>query len=139
MKSRWQLFLLVASIIVGFDVLGSFASRLLHFDYGSLMWVTFCLYGLCGYLGFRCGLLLDGFLAGLMAGLADSTVGWALSAVIHPYMREPQTRPTIVMISVVVVIVTLVGGCFGFTGALIAKGISLIAKRTAALPKAGTG
>jgi hypothetical protein len=56
MKSRWQLFLIVASIIVGFDVLGSFASRLLHFDYGSLMWVTFCLYGLCGYwdLGAAC-------------------------------------------------------------------------------------
>jgi hypothetical protein len=44
MKSQTQLFISVSSAIVVFDVAGSFASRLLHFDYASLMWVTFCLY-----------------------------------------------------------------------------------------------
>jgi hypothetical protein len=125
MKNKTQLFISVASAIIVFDVVGSFASRLLHFDYGSLMAVTFGLYMLCGYLGFQYRQFLGGFLAGLVAGVADSTAGWALSAAIHPYMRYPQPRPTIFMVSVVIVFVTLVGGFFGFTGAVFAKGISL--------------
>src|ERR1700737_3370936 len=108
MKNKTQLFISVASAIIVFDVVASFASRLLHFDYGSLMWVTFCLYGLCGYFGFRYRQLLGGFLAGLMADLADSTVGWALSTASHPYMRDPQPRPTIFMVSVVIVFVNIV-------------------------------
>jgi hypothetical protein len=126
MRNKRQLFISVASGIVVFDVAGSFASRLLHFDYGSLMSVTFGLYMVCGYLGFQYREILDGFLAGLIAGLADSTAGWALSAAIHPYMRYAQPRPTIFTVSLTIVFVTLVGGFFGFTGAVIAKGISLM-------------
>src|SRR5438270_6426311 len=126
MKNKTQLFISVASMIVVFDVAGSFASRLLHFDYGSLMWVTFCLYMACGYLGFQYRQLLGGFLAGLIVGLADSTAGWALSAAIHPYMRGPQARLTVFAVSLTIIFVTLVGGFFGFTGAVIAKGFSLM-------------
>lgn len=126
MKNKTQLFVSVASTIVVFDVVASFASRLLHFDYGSLMWVTFCLYMACGYLGFQYRQLLGGFLAGLMAGLADSTVGWALSVAIHPYMQDAQPRPTVFTVSATIVFVTLVGGFFGFTGAAMAKGMSLM-------------
>ena len=126
MRNKRQLFVSVASTIIVFDVVGSFASRLLHFDYGSLMWVTFCLYIACGYLGFQYRQLLGGFLAGIMAGLADSTAGWALSVAIHPYIQHSQTRPTIFTVSLAIVFVTLVGGFFGFTGAVIAKGIGLM-------------
>jgi hypothetical protein len=126
MKNKTQLFVSVSGAIVVFDVAGSFASRLLHFDYGSLMWLTFCLYMACGYLGFQYRQILNGFLAGLVAGVADSTAGWALSAAIHPYMRYPQPRPTIFTVSVTIIFVTLVGGFFGFTGAVIAKGLSLM-------------
>src|SRR5438270_10786727 len=72
MKNKTQLFISVASMIVVFDVAGSFASRLLHFDYGSLMWVTFCLYMACGYLGFQYRQLLGGFLAGLTHSAVES-------------------------------------------------------------------
>jgi hypothetical protein len=126
MRNKRQLFVSVASTIIVFDVVGSFASRLLHFDYGSLMWVTFCLYMACGYLGFQYSQLLGGFLAGLMAGLADSTAGWALSVAIHPYIQHSQTRLTIFTVSLAIVFVTLVGGFFGFTGGVIAKGMSLM-------------
>jgi hypothetical protein len=126
MKNKTQLSISVASAIVVFDVVGSFASRLLHFDYGSLMWVTFCLYMACGYLGFQYRQLLGGLLAGLMAGLADSTAGCALSVAIHPYIQPSQTRPTVFTVSVTIVFVSLVGGFFGFAGAVIAKGISLM-------------
>jgi len=124
MRNKTELFISVASVIVVFDVVASFASRLLHFDYGSLMWVTFCLYMVCGYMGFQYRQLLGGFLAGLMAGLADSTAGWALSVAIHPYIQASQTRPTVFTVSATIVFVSLVGGFFGFTGAVIAKGIS---------------
>jgi hypothetical protein len=126
MKNKTQLFVSVASTIIVFDVVASFASRLLHFDYDRLMWVTFCLYMVCGYLGFQYRQLLGGFLAGLMAGLADSTAGWALSVAIHPYIQHSQPRLTVFTVSVAIVVVTLVGGFFGFTGALIAKGIRLL-------------
>jgi hypothetical protein len=124
MKNKTQLFISVASAIVVFDVVASFASRLLHFDYGSLVWVTFCLYMVCGYMGFQYRQLLGGFLAGLMAGLADSTAGWALSVAIHPYIQPSQTRPTVFTVSATIVFVSLVAGFFGFAGAVIAKGIS---------------
>lgn len=126
MKNKTQLFISVASAIVVFDVAASFASRLLHFDYASLMWVTFCLYMACGYLGFQYRQLLGGFLAGLMAGLADSTAGWALSVAIHPYTQHSHASPGIFVVSVTIVFVSLVGGFFGFTGAVIAKGLSLM-------------
>jgi hypothetical protein len=126
MRNKRQLFVSVASMIIVFDVVGSFASRLLHFDYGSLMSVTVCLYMVCGYLGFQYRQILGGFLSGLIAGLADSTAGWALSAAIHPYMRYLQPRPTIFTVSLTIVFVTLVGGFFGFTGGVIAKGMSLM-------------
>jgi hypothetical protein len=126
MKNKKWVFLFSASMIVVFDVLASFASRLLHFNYASLMWVTFCLYGLCGYPGFQYGQLLGGFQAGMVAGLADSTLGWALSAAIHPYIQTSQTRPTIFTVSLTIVFVTLVGSFFGLTGGVIAKGIGLM-------------
>ena len=112
-------------MIVMFDVAASFASRLLRFDYASLYAGDIMLYMVGGYLGFQYRQLLGGFLAGLIAGLADSTVGWALSVAIHPFVRYPQPR-TIFTVSVTIVFVTLVGGYFGFAGAVIAKGISLV-------------
>jgi len=126
MKSKPQLFAIAACMIVLFDLAASFASRLLQFDYGRLSWITFCLYGFCGYLAFRYHGILGGFQAGLMAGLTDSTVGWTLSTAIHPYLRYPIPRLGIVAVSVTVVFVTFAGGFFGFTGAVIAKGTSLM-------------
>jgi len=129
MKSKERLFLFVACVIVTFDVLASFASRLAHFNYDNLIWVSLCLYVVCGYLGFRYGRLLGGFLVGLIAGLADSTLGWALSTLIHPNMSSPDTKLTVFNVSTAVVFVTLIGGFFGFVGALVAKGISLMRAR----------
>ena len=126
MNDKARLFFLIASIIVGFDAAGAFASRLLHFDYGDLIPVTFCLYGFCGYLGFRDERLLGGFLAGLMAGMSDSTLGWAASTAIHPYTKEPNSPWSVLLVSSTVVVVTLVAGCVGFIGAVISSGISLM-------------
>lgn len=82
-------------MIVFFDVATALASKWLHFDYTRLIWASFCLYAVCGYLGFAYRHLLGGALAGLMAGLTDSTIGWALSTAIRPYTRVAPPRPTI--------------------------------------------
>src|SRR5690242_3320893 len=119
MKSKVQLFTIAACMIVLFDLASSFASRLLQFDYRRLSWITFLLYGFCGYLAFRYHGILGGLQAGLMAGLTDSTLGWAISTAIHPYLRYPVPRLGIFAVSVTVVFVTFVGGFFGFTGAVI--------------------
>ena len=79
MNNKTQLFISVASGIIVFDVVASFASRLLHFDYGSLMWVTFCLYMICGYLGFQYRQLLGGFLAGVMPAVRDENQDWRVT------------------------------------------------------------
>lgn len=126
MKSKSHLFLTVVCLIVLFDLAGSSGSRLLLFDYSKLTWVTFCLYGFCGYLAFRYHGILGGFQAGLIAGLCDSTLGWALSTAIGAYMPHPVPHWSVFVVSVTVVFVTFVGGFFGFTGAVIAKGLSLI-------------
>ena len=126
MRTKKRLFLTVACLIVLFDLAGSVASRLLHFDYSQLAAASFCLYGVCGYLGFKYQRIVGGFLAGLMAGLCDSTLGWALSRAIQPYVRYPQPRLTVFVVSVTVLVVTLSGGFFGLTGAVIANGIRLL-------------
>jgi hypothetical protein len=129
-KNKAQLYLSVVCLIVLFDVAASFASRWLRFDYTSLAWVSLCLYAVCGYLGFAYRRLLGGALAGLMAGVADSTIGWALSAAIQPYMRVEQHRPTIVLVSITIVIVSLEGAFFGFIGALVRWSISRLQEKS---------
>jgi len=129
MKSKAQLFILVASLILVFDLLGCIASRLLHFSYTYLQMGSSALYTLSGYLGFRYRReLVGGLQAGLIAGLTDSTAGWALSAAILSQLGSPEPRPTIFLISIVVPLVTLVGGLCGLAGAAVAKGISLMEK-----------
>jgi hypothetical protein len=67
-----------------FDVAASFASRALKFDYTHLAWVSRFLYAVAGYFGFGYFRLAGALLAGLVAGVADATIGWALSAAIGP-------------------------------------------------------
>jgi hypothetical protein len=82
-KSKLQLFIFSAYVIIIFDAVGSLSSRWMHFDYGQLMSVSFCLYMGCGYLGFQFQSFRGALQAGLMAGLVDSTIGWMISSAIH--------------------------------------------------------
>ena len=77
---------LVTSMIgkIVFDIVGSFASRLFGFQYSSLIVFTLLIYLAAGVFAARYGNLLLSVLAGAATGLADSTVGWLISAIIGP-------------------------------------------------------
>jgi hypothetical protein len=130
MKTKARLYLSIICVIIVFDVAASLASRSLRFDYTRLAWASYCLYAASGYLGFGYRRFQGGILAGLMAGAADSTVGWALSAAIRPYVPFDQPHLTVGLISVTVVIVTLGGAFFGFVGALVRWSISRLQNRS---------
>jgi len=105
-------------MIVFIDVGGSVASRVLHFDYTSLVWVSWSVYAFIGYRGFSFGRLIGGAVAGLVAGVADGTIGWLLSTAIKPQISSGQHELTALSVCVVVVTVALLGAFLGFLGAL---------------------
>jgi hypothetical protein len=119
MRDKIQFYLAVAGAVILFDVVASFASRALEFDYTSLVWVSRCLYIASGYFGSRFYGLWGGVAAGLIAGLADSTAGWMFSSAIGPFIPFEQPAYTIPLIVVVIIIMSLKGAFFGFIGALL--------------------
>lgn len=118
MKRETKFYLSVVCAIVLFDVAASFASRALKFDYTHLIWVSSFLYAVAGYFGFAYMRLAGALLAGVVAGIADATIGWALSTAIGPYV--PTVRPSLSygVIAIVIVMVSLLAGFFGFIGGL---------------------
>jgi hypothetical protein len=118
MKRETRFYLVIACAIVLFDVASSFASRALKFDYTHLAWVSRFLYALAGYFGFGYVRIAGALLAGLVAGVADATIGWAVSVAIGPYVPLTQPPFTFGLIAVTIVIVSLQGAFFGFIGGL---------------------
>jgi len=106
MKKRVQFYFIVASVIVLFDLVASIISRTLEFDYTKLGWVSWGLYFAAGYFGCKYFDFLSGVVAGLVAGLSDSTIGWAVSSAIGPYIPFAQPRYTVLLILIVVIIVS---------------------------------
>jgi hypothetical protein len=122
MKNQAKFYLAIACVIILFDIAASFASRAAQFNYTNLAWVSWGLYVACGYFGCKYRGFLGGVVAGLVAGLSDSTVGWALSCLIGPYLPFAQPgRYAPVLIAVAIVIVTAMGAFFGLVGALLCK------------------
>jgi hypothetical protein len=121
MKKRIQFYLVVACVIVLFDLIGSVMSRTLVFDYTKLGWVSWGLYFAAGYFGCKYFDLLSGVVAGLVAGLSDSTVGWAVSSAIGPYIPFTQPPYTLLLILIVVIIVSSKSTFLGLIGALFCK------------------
>jgi hypothetical protein len=72
-----------------------------------------------GYLGCKFYGLLGGILAGLVVGISDSTIGWALSSVIKPYISFEQPDYTFPLILEIIASVSLGASIFGLIGALL--------------------
>jgi hypothetical protein len=90
----------------------------MHFDYTNLVWVSWSAYAVIGSLGFSFGRLVGGTVAGLVAGMADATVGWLLSTAIKPQIPAGDHELTVVSVCVVILTVALMGAFLGFLGAL---------------------
>ena len=118
LRSRTQFYVLIVCMIALLDGVGSVASRVMHFDYTNLVWVSWSLYAVIGSFGFSFGRLRGGAVAGLVAGMADGTVGWLLSTAIKPQIPARQHALTVLSVCVVIVMVALLGTFLGFLGAL---------------------
>ena len=111
----------VAAVLV-FDTVAAVASRTTGFPYTSAVYGSYIIYAVAGCFGMRAsGRLWAGALAGGVAGLADSTLGWLISNAIGPYIppMELPTGPAAVV--VVVILVTLSAAVIGLIGAFVAK------------------
>ena len=119
MRNKFLYFRVVASTIVIFDVIVSFASKILEFDYTTFAWVSLFLYAAAGFFGCKFFNFPTGVIAGLVAGFVDSTLGWAISSFIKPYISFEQIPYTFPIIVEVIITVSLTGALFGFIGSFI--------------------
>jgi hypothetical protein len=118
-NNKTKFYLTVASAIIIFDVVASFASRWLNVDYTMFGLVSLCLYLISGYLGCKFYGFLSGIIAGLITGFTDSTIGWLLSYAIGPCIPFGQPHFTFPLVLIVVVIVILEATILGSFGALL--------------------
>ena len=118
--SKSVAFLTVASALVLYDALAAAASRFLlieysHFSGGSLVLFFLAGFFVCYRFGFWFGVL-----AGLIAGLAESTLGLAVSIFIKPTTVFDYTFATLGDIVFVVLFVSTLSTVIGLAGAVTA-------------------
>jgi hypothetical protein len=116
---RFRLVLFLGGAIVLFDAVASIASRQLGFPYTNAAVGSYILYAIGGFLAARRVNLTFAAQLGVVLGLVDATLGWAVSSTIHPN-APPMPRITIgtwVFVASVVVLTSvvcaLVGGAIG--------------------------
>jgi len=107
--------------VLAFDVTAATASRMLDVPYGSLALGSYLIYAAAGHFAARAtGSISRGALAGFAAGLAESTLGWLLSAAIGPG-RPTGAAAEPLPIAVAVVVVPVGAAFVGFLGAAISR------------------
>lgn len=112
--------MLVAAAMVSYDALAAAASRFLVIEYSHFSAGSFVLHFLAGLLVcYRFGFWV-GVLAGLIAGLAESTLGLAVSILIKPTTIFDYTSATIGDLVFVVLFVTALSTMIGLAGAVTA-------------------
>lgn len=121
MKKYLLVYSTVILTVVLFDVVASFASRILVFDYAKIFWASWFIYFIAGFVGGKRLGFIGGISAGLVAGFADATLGWFLSTVVGPYLPNRPPEFGILVVAVVIVMVSVLGAFFGLIGATLAK------------------
>ena len=109
--------LITIAVVVGFDVIASLASRLLQFEYMSLILVSLAIYLAAGYWGAHKQGFFFGLLLAALAGLTDSTIGWWVSTLIRPYSAMGIPALALSLQLIILVIVTPLALGIGFVGA----------------------
>jgi hypothetical protein len=124
MKVQQRFLLLVGCAIVTFDLFASLASRIIGFEYEKLVWVSLGLYALCGYLGGKYLRIWGGALAGLVAGMADATLGWVVSAFVHPFTSHSSKNHRLGVVVITIILVSFTGSFFGLVGGVARVAVS---------------
>ena len=100
---------------LAFDTIGSLASLRFRFPYSRLMFGSFAIYFVVGFVTATSGSVTSAAVTGAVVGLVESTVGWAISWWIGP--GRPADYPvTGSRILGTVVFVMMLGALFGALG-----------------------
>ncbi|MGH9946541.1 MAG: hypothetical protein ACRD6X_05015 [Pyrinomonadaceae bacterium] len=111
--------------IVIYDFISAFISSSTGISYGFFSVGSFLLYILFGFLVGRTSRWYFGTIAGAMLGLAESTVGWAISWNLGPGKLDVEMNA--IFIALTIVFVIILATIFGLIGGL----CSLLIKRNA--------
>jgi hypothetical protein len=110
--------------VLALDTVGSVAARTFGFDYSRLTVVSFGLYATVGFVAGRLGGLASAVLAGILTGLVDAPLGWAISWLIGPG-QPPAAAQTPSMLILGMLIAIGSAAAFGLTGGVVAQLIGL--------------
>jgi hypothetical protein len=126
--------LLSVTTVLIFDAVAATASRVFGFPYTAAVLGSYLIYLGAGYFGARVGRGVGvGILTAAAAGLADSTLGWLLSAIIGPGQLPAELAGDPGAVAAVVVLVPILASAIGLVGAVAAH-MTRPRQRSAALP-----
>ncbi len=112
--------LLVAFVMVAYDAVASGVSRVAGIEYRYFMFGSLLLCGLIGFFVSWRTSFVWGIVAGFVAGLAESTLGWAVSLWIGPTTAIAQETITTDLILFTIFVVTMSSMFFAAVGSSIA-------------------
>jgi len=124
-KSLLKLLVAVSVVMVVYDAAASAVSRFAGIEYSYFMFGSLLLCVLAGfYVGWQTSFVW-GIAAGFVAGLAESTLGWAVSNSIGPTTAVAQQNITTDLILFTIFVVTMSSMFFAAVG----SGIAAVTKR----------
>ena len=110
--------------VIGFDFLASFASRTFGFPYAAASIGSYCLYFAIGFAAARgaaSSAIQNAAAAGAFAGLADASIGWAVSWVVGPGRLPAGERLTVTAWLVTAILVTFLAASIAALGGLLGR------------------
>jgi hypothetical protein len=119
MENLFLIVLIGGLMVVIFDTVGSFASRIFGFKYQTLIIGSFLIYGTVGLAAAKYNGLIFAPLAAGIISLIDSTLGWCISWIIGPGRFEMEMNSkniinTVIFVVSIGVMSGLIGGLLGF-------------------------
>jgi hypothetical protein len=105
-----------------FDLLASLLSGPVGFRYEAIFWVSLAIYAAAGFFAARqLGSVRAAARTSSLVGLADATIGWAISYAVEPDLYGYADDVTIPLVTVVVALVVLTAALLGALGGVAGK------------------
>ncbi len=121
MKQEYKILLIGLAAIGLLDTLGSMASRQFNFDYSSMSFGSFIIYGTVSFLVTKRKSLKTGALFAAILGLFDSTIGWKISMVLKANNGTLENEVTTGFWIATSILVTGLATLVGLIGAALAR------------------
>ena len=116
-----KLLAVVAAVMVAYDAVASAVSRVAGLEYSYFMFGSLLLCGLIGFFVSWRTSFIWGIVAGFVAGLAESTLGWAVSTWIGPTTKAAPESITTDLILFTIFVVMMSSAFFAAVGSGVAE------------------